>query len=180
MPSASQRRENLPILRANSCRDRSFPVAYLQDSRDGKGYPQSRLLCLHLRSMEMPKAKRERRERTDNYHLLQQWCRTPEQRLYEGIRPITLFGVPPAERAQETGLAERSLGRSADAFDTHGMISLFLPTKAQREDPPRSLPVAMSQLLLLQKDEYADFTDGEIAAICAIQFAVRKPSYNTV
>ncbi len=61
----------------------------------------------------MPKAKRERRERTDNYHLLQQWCRTAEQRLYEGIRPVVLFGIPPAERAQETGLAERSLGRAA-------------------------------------------------------------------
>src|SRR6266571_834283 len=83
MPSASQRRENLPILRANSCRDRSFPVAYLQDSRDGKGYPQSRLLCLHLGVARMLKEKRERRERTDNYHLLQQWCRTPEQRLEE-------------------------------------------------------------------------------------------------
>ena len=34
----------------------------------------------------MPKAKRERRERTDSYHLIKQWCRTPEQRLYEGIR----------------------------------------------------------------------------------------------
>jgi hypothetical protein len=68
----------------------------------------------------MPKAKRERRERTDNYHLLQQWCRTPEQRLYEGIRPITLFGFPPAERAQETGLAERSLGRAADVFERLG------------------------------------------------------------
>ncbi|GAC1310873.1 MAG: hypothetical protein NVSMB27_47720 [Ktedonobacteraceae bacterium] len=42
----------------------------------------------------MPKAKRERRERTDNYALILQWCRTPEQRLYEGIRPIALFGVP--------------------------------------------------------------------------------------
>ncbi len=31
----------------------------------------------------MLKEKRERRERTDNYHLLQQWCRTPEQRLEE-------------------------------------------------------------------------------------------------
>src|SRR6266516_2411061 len=87
MPSASQRRENLPILRANSCRDRSFPVAYLQDSRDGKGYPQSRLLCLHLGVARMLKAKRERRERTDNYHLLQQWCRTPEQRLYARDSP---------------------------------------------------------------------------------------------
>jgi len=35
----------------------------------------------------MPQAKRERRERIDNYHLLLEWCRTPEQRLYEGIRP---------------------------------------------------------------------------------------------
>jgi putative transposase len=128
----------------------------------------------------MPKAKRERRERTDNYHLLQQWCRTPEQRLYEGIRPITLFGIPPAERAQETGLAERSLGRAADAFDTHGVISLFRPTKAQREDHHRSLPVAMRQLIVDLKAEYADFTDGEIAAICAIQFVGRRPSHHTV
>jgi transposase InsO family protein len=128
----------------------------------------------------MPKAKRERRERTDNYHLLQQWCRTPEQRLYEGIRPVVLYGIPPAERAQETGLAERSLGRAADAFDTHGMISLFRPTKAQREDHHRSLPVAMRQLIVDLKAEYADFTDGEIAAICAIQFAGRRPSHHTV
>jgi len=128
----------------------------------------------------MSKAKREHRERTDNYHLLQQWCRTPEQRLYEGIRPITLFGTPSAERAQETGLAESSLRRAADAFDTHGMISLFRPTKAQREDHHRSLPVAMRQVIVDLKAEYADFTDGEIAAICAIQFAGRRPSHHTV
>jgi hypothetical protein len=103
----------------------------------------------------MPKARRERKERTDNYHLLLQWCRTPEQRLYEGIHPITLFGVPPAERAQETGLAESSLRRAADAFDTQGMISLFRPTKAQREDHHRSLPVAMRQLIVDLKAEYA-------------------------
>jgi putative transposase len=128
----------------------------------------------------MPQAKRERRERTDNYHLLQQWCRTPEQRLYEGIRPVVLFGITPAERAQETGLAERSLGRAADAFDTHGIISLFRPTKAQREDHHRSLPVTMRQLIIDLKAEYADFTDGEIAAICAIQFNGRRPSHHTV
>ena len=124
----------------------------------------------------MPKAKRERRERTDNYHRLLEWCRTPEQRLYEGIRPITLFGVPPAERAQETGLAESSLRRAADAFDTQGMISLFRPSKAQREDHHRSLPVLMRQLIVDLKAEYPDFTLGEIAAICAIQFAGRRPT----
>jgi len=128
----------------------------------------------------MPKAKRERRERTDNYHLLLQWCRTPEQRLYEGIRPITLFGVPPAERAQETGLAESTLRRAAAAFDTHGMISLFCPTKAQREDHHRSLPVPMRQLIVDLKAEYPDFTLGEITTICAIQFDGRHPSHHTV
>ncbi len=51
----------------------------------------------------MPKAKRERKERTDNYHLIQQWCRTPEQRLYEGIRPVVLYGLPPAERRKKLG-----------------------------------------------------------------------------
>src|SRR5437763_1920006 len=137
------------------------------------------LLIKHGRA-SMPQAKRERRERTDNYHLLQQWCRTPEQRLYEGIRPVVLFGIPPAERAQETGLAERSLGRAADAFDTHGIISLFRPTEAQREDHHRSLPVAMRQLIVDLKAEYADFTDREIAAICAIQFNGRRPSHHTV
>jgi len=128
----------------------------------------------------MPKAQRERRERTDNYHLILQWCRTPEQRLYEGIRPITLFGIPPAERAEETGVAESTLRRAAAAFDTHGMISLFRPTKAQREDHHRSLPVPMRQLIVDLKAEYADFTAGEIAAICAIQFAGRRPSHHTV
>ena len=128
----------------------------------------------------MPKAKRERRERTDNYHLLLQWCRTPEQRLYEEIRPITLFGMPSAERAQETGLAESSLRRAAAAFDTQGMISLFRPTKAQREDHHRSLPVPMRQLIVDLNAEYPDFTLGEIANICAIQFAGRRPSHHTV
>src|SRR5260370_20139484 len=181
MPNTSGWWENLPILCAVHCRARSFPVAYLQDSRDGKGCRfSSRLLCLHLGVARMPKARLERRERTDNYHLLQQWCRTPEQRLYEGIRPITLFGIPPAERAQETGLVESSLRRAASAFDTHGMISLFRPTKAQREDHHRSLPVAMRQLIVDLKAEYADFTDVEIAAICAIQFAGRRPSHHTV
>ncbi len=91
----------------------------------------------------MPKAKRERRERTDNWELIQQWCRHPEPRLYESSRPIALFGLPPAERAQETGGAESTLRRAAEAFDTHGVISLFRPTKAQRDDRHRSLPVPM-------------------------------------
>ena len=72
----------------------------------------------------MPKAKRERRERTDNYHLIQQWCRTPEQRLYEGIRPITLFGIPPAERTAST------IPRSAEWSRPTRTIDAPSPAKA--------------------------------------------------
>ncbi len=61
----------------------------------------------------MPQAKRPRRERTDSYALIQQWCRTPEQRLYEGIRPVVLFGLTSRERAEETGLTEATVRRAA-------------------------------------------------------------------
>ena len=127
----------------------------------------------------MPKAKRERRERTDHYHLIQQWCHTPEQRLYEGIRPCVLFGVTPGARAEETGLAERTLRRVSDAFDRQGLLSLFRPTKEERESHPRSLPVMMRQLIVDLKADYPDFTLGEIAAICAINFD-RRPSHHSV
>jgi len=127
----------------------------------------------------MPKAKRERRERTDNYHLIQQWCRTPEQRLYEGIRPVVLFGMTTEERAEETGLSESTLRRASDAFDRQGLLSLFRPTKQERESHPRSLPVMMRQLIVDLKTEYPAFTLGEIAAICAINFD-RRPSHHSV
>ncbi len=127
----------------------------------------------------MAKAGRERRERTDNWELIQQWCRHPEQRLYESIRPITLFGIPPAERAQEVGLAESTLRRTADTFDSLGMASLFRPTKQQREDHHRSLPAPMRQLIVDLKAEYPDFSLREIADICYVQFD-RRPSHNTV
>jgi hypothetical protein len=127
----------------------------------------------------MPHATRERHQRTDNYGLIKDWCRTPGQRLYEGIRPITLFGTTPAERAHETGLSESTLRRAADAFDADGVLSLLRPTEAQRADHHRSLPVPMRQLIVDLHAEYPAFTLGEIASICAIQFG-RRPSHHTV
>jgi len=127
----------------------------------------------------MPHATRERRERTDNYGLIKDWCRSPGQRLYEGLRPITLFGATPAERAHEMGLSESTLRRAADAFDADGITSLLRPTKAQRADHHRSLPVPMRQLIVDLRAEYPAFTLGEIASICAIQFG-RRPSHHTV
>lgn len=54
--------------------------------------------------------KRRRVEPTDDWEQLELLCGWPEQRGYELIRPIVLFGVPAAERARETGAAsERTL-----------------------------------------------------------------------
>src|SRR5258708_28822787 len=127
----------------------------------------------------MPRAKRERRECTDNFALIQAWCRSPGQRLYEGIRPITLFGPTPAERAQETGLSESTLRRTAEAFEREGLASLLRPTLRQCADHHRSLPVPMRQLIVDLKTEHPGFTLRDIAAICAIQFG-RRPSHTTV
>jgi len=144
------------------------------------------ILCYNLSQKRqaaqeaMPKAKRERRERTDNYHLIKQWCRTPEQRLYEGIRPVVLFGLTTSERAAETGLAEHTLRRAADAFDRQGLLSLFRPTKEERESHPRSLPIMMRQLIVDLKTAYPDFTQGEIATLCAINFDGRRHSHHSV
>ena len=77
------------------------------------------------RGTGMAKAKRERQERTDNWKRIQQWCRWPEQRLYESIRPIVLYGDPAVQRAKETGEARHTLERKADAFDEQGMVSVF-------------------------------------------------------
>jgi hypothetical protein len=53
-------------------------------------------------------------------------CGWPEQRDYELIRPMVLFGSPASERAKETGAAsERTLQRRAARFEVEGMESLF-------------------------------------------------------
>lgn len=127
----------------------------------------------------MSKAKRERRERTDNWKQIQQWCRWPEQRLYESIRPVVLYGETPAERAQETVLPERTLRRYADAFDEQGMMVFLRPTQKQQEDMHRSLPVPMRQLIVDLKADHPGFTFRETAEICSVQFG-RRPSHNTV
>jgi len=60
----------------------------------------------------MPRYKRPRRESTDDYQQLALWANGPEHRTFELIRPCVLFGQSPAERARETGAAERTIGLS--------------------------------------------------------------------
>ncbi len=76
--------------------------------------------------------RRERIEATHDWHQLALRLRAVGQRAYALIRPVVLFGQSPAERAAETGAAERTLYRQVARFDQLGMAIL----DAKREHPP--------------------------------------------
>ncbi len=70
--------------------------------------------------------RRRRVEPTDEWEQIELLCGRPEQRDYELIRPLVLFGASADERARETGEASgRTLRRRAARFDDEGVESLF-------------------------------------------------------
>jgi hypothetical protein len=52
---------------------------------------------------------RKRLPHVEAWHAIQQMCQWPEQKAYELLCPVILFGDPPGERAQETKANERTL-----------------------------------------------------------------------
>jgi hypothetical protein len=101
--------------------------------------------------------RRKRRvEPTDDWEQLALLCGWPEQLAYEEIRPLTLFGSSVAERAPETGIAERTLYRRVGRFEEKGMESLFAAEPARF----RRLPPAMRRLIVDRKAEYPAFSLG--------------------
>jgi putative transposase len=91
-----------------------------------------------------------------------------------------LFGDSTGKRAQETGTAERTLDRKADAFDEQGMVSLFASKpRKQPQETARNLPPDMRQLIVDLRPELPTMSLREIAEICAVRFD-RKPSHHTV
>jgi hypothetical protein len=68
----------------------------------------------------LPAAKRARTLATDDWALLQLRLCWPEQQEYELIRPVVVFGLTPAERADQTGAAARTIARQADLFERSG------------------------------------------------------------
>jgi hypothetical protein len=96
----------------------------------------------------MPRSKRPRRERTHDCQHIQQYTLWPEQNVYEMLKPVVLFNESAAERARETGTAQRTLQRKADLFESHGMASLFPKEPATPSDDARSLPPDMRQLIV--------------------------------
>src|SRR5215211_2557608 len=119
--------------------------------------------------------RRERVEPTEEWEQLALLCRWPEQLAYEEIRPLTLFGASVAERARETGTAERTLYRRVGRFEEEGVECLFGSEAARR----KRLPSAMRRLVVDLKAEYPGFNPNEIANAVYVRFA-RRPDRKTV
>jgi transposase len=122
---------------------------------------------------------RPRRDATDEWAQLRLLVTSPEQETYEILRPIVLFGQPTSERAQETGMGERTLRRAVARFETGGMRSLFDPEPPPPSADRRLLPAGIRAAIVGLKAEYPPFGPFEIARICQHRFD-RRVSYHTV
>ncbi len=127
----------------------------------------------------MPTSKRAQHPHTEDWSQITQLCLWPEQRRYELLRPVVLYGDTPAERAAQTGANERTLRRQADQFEAEGLLSFFRPSQQQVADHHRSLPPPLRQLIVDLKAEYPAFSLRELAQICFVQFG-RRPSQPTI
>ncbi len=130
----------------------------------------------------MPRRTRQRREPTEDWQQLRLLAEWPEQEASELIRPIVLFGQSPAERAKQTGAAERTLRRRATHFDSVGMASLFgttEPRTIERDQDRRVLPPHLRQLIVDLAVEYPALRPKELARICYIASG-RRPSPHTI
>ncbi len=61
--------------------------------------------------------RRRRVEQTDDWSQLRLLCAWPEQKRYEAIRPLVLFGSSVAERAEQISIPERTLYRGRHRFE---------------------------------------------------------------
>jgi transposase len=118
---------------------------------------------------------RPRVEPTDDWHQIALLARAPGQRSYELIRPVVLFGQSPAERAAQTGAAERTVYRQAARFDQLGLAGL-LPPKVEKY---RTLPPEMRQAILDAKREHPPLNTHELTTICWARCG-HRPSSHTV
>jgi putative transposase len=117
----------------------------------------------------------KRIEPTHEWQELLPLFRWPEQEEYERIRRPVLFGGSVAERAEETGVSERTLRRRIERFEAEGMQGLFATEKARR----RTLPPNIRRLIVDLKAEYSPFNTNEIANIVFVCFG-RRPDVRTV
>src|SRR6478752_2603043 len=126
----------------------------------------------------MPRIPRPPAEPTDDWQQLQLRLKWPEQKLYELIRPVVVWGRSATQRAAETASPPRTLAHQAARFDARGMLSLFATPPDAKELHWRELPRPMQQLIIDLRAQHAAFRPNEIATICFVQFG-RRPSAPT-
>ena len=85
--------------------------------------------------MGTERRRRRRVERTEDREQLEILCAWEEQREYERIRPLVLFGEPVPERAAQIGTSERALYWSIAGFEEFGPESPFGSEPAKRARP---------------------------------------------
>src|SRR5215207_6202536 len=84
---------------------------------------------------------RKRIEPTHEWQELLPLFWWPEQVEYERIRQPVLFGGSVAERAEETGVSERTLRRRMERFEAEGMEGLLGDIRNRRELRLGTLPL---------------------------------------
>src|ERR1700694_2251698 len=143
----------------------------------------------------MPKLKRPRHAPTEEWQQLELLVTNQEQKEYEMLRPVVLFGQSCAERAKQIGKPQRTLRRKVDRFLQQGMASLFnsvpsatapataTPTKDQ-SDPTQStsskrLGAKIKQFIVDLKAQHPPMRTNELANVCYIKWG-RKLDKRTI
>jgi putative transposase len=120
--------------------------------------------------------KRRRMATAENWQQLELLIDFPEQRTYELIRPIVLFGEPLTARGEETSTPLHILRRLTERFDAEGMRSLFDQTPVA---PTHRLPLELRQMIIDLKVEHPPLRVHEIATICYARTG-RRPDAKTI
>ena len=108
-------------------------------------------------------------EPTDEWELLLPLFSWPEQRAYEELRPLVLFGSSVPERARETGTPERTMYRRVERFKTDGMLRLFATDPAAAPGTRRGLEPAIRRMIVELKAEHRKLNNNEIANIVYVR-----------
>jgi transposase len=99
-----------------------------------------------------------------------------DQRHYEIIRPVVLFGQSAEERACETDMPVRTLYQQLQRFQSQGIAGLV----THASPPPRhTLPADVRHYILTAKAEHPPLCTNEIATMCYAQFG-RRPDRKTI
>lgn len=109
--------------------------------------------------------RRKRIEPTDDWDQLVLLFEWPEQREYEEIRPLVLFGSSVAERSRETGTPERTMYRKVERFEDEGPRGLFSTESAKRQ----LLPPAIRRMIVDLKAEHPALNNNEIKNIVYVR-----------